>query len=398
MIVSTAMLATESRQAAAPLTQLSEEERMFQSTVRKFARERIAPHVREMDDAGAFRKDLIKEFFELGLMAIDVPEEYGGQGGYFFQSILAIEELAKVDPSAAVIVDVQNTLFNNAIVRWANEDQKHKYLPRLAKDTVASYALSEAGSGSDAFALATRAVEDGDHYRITGRKLWITNAGEAGLFLLFANVNPEAGYKGITAFLVEREFPGFQVGKKEDKLGIRASSTCELILDDCRVPKANVIGEIGKGYKIAIETLNEGRIGIGSQMLGLAQGALDHSLAYAQQRKQFGKPISEFQGVQFDLAEMAIDVEAARLMVYNAARLRDAGSPFVTEAAMCKYFASQVAEKVASRAVEVLGGVGFTKDYPVEKLYRDAKIGRIYEGTSNMQRVTIAKQLLGNRS
>jgi short/branched chain acyl-CoA dehydrogenase len=398
MIVSTAMLATESRQAAAPLTQLSEEERMFQATVRKFARERIAPHVREMDDAGAFRKDLIKEFFELGLMAIDVPEEYGGQGGYFFQSILAIEELAKVDPSAAVIVDVQNTLFNNAIVRWANEDQKHKYLPRLAKDTVASYALSEAGSGSDAFALATRAVEDGDHYRITGRKLWITNAGEAGLYLLFANVNPEAGYKGITAFLVEREFPGFQVGKKEDKLGIRASSTCELILDDCRVPKANVIGEIGKGYKIAIETLNEGRIGIGSQMLGLAQGALDHSLAYAQQRKQFGKPISEFQGVQFDLAEMAIDVEAARLMVYNAARLRDAGAPFVTEAAMCKYFASQVAEKVASRAVEVLGGVGFTKDYPVEKLYRDAKIGRIYEGTSNMQRVTIAKQLLGNRS
>jgi short-chain 2-methylacyl-CoA dehydrogenase len=395
MIVSTAMLATERREAALPLTQLSEEERMFQSTVRKFARERIAPHVREMDDAGLFRKDLIKEFFELGLMAIDVPEEYGGQGGYFFQSILAIEELAKVDPSAAVIVDVQNTLFNNAIVRWASEEQKRKYLPRLGKDTVASYALSEAGSGSDAFALATKAVDGGDHYRITGRKLWITNAGEAGLFLLFANVNPEAGYKGITAFLIEREFPGFQVGKKEDKLGIRASSTCELILDDCKVPKANVIGEVGKGYKIAIETLNEGRIGIGAQMLGLAQGALDHSLAYAQQRKQFGKAISEFQGVQFDLAEMAIDVEAARLMVYNAARLRDAGSPFVTEAAMCKYFASQVAEKVASRAVEVLGGVGFTKDYPVEKLYRDAKIGRIYEGTSNMQRVTIAKQLLG---
>jgi short-chain 2-methylacyl-CoA dehydrogenase len=395
MIVSTAMLVTESRQAAAPLTQLSEEERMFQSTVRKFARERIAPHVREMDDAGLFRKELIQEFFELGLMAIDVPEEYGGQGGYFFQSILAIEELAKVDPSAAVIVDVQNTLFNNAIVRWASEEQKRKYLPRLGKDTVASYALSEAGSGSDAFALATKAVDAGDHYRITGRKLWITNAGEAGLFLLFANVNPEAGYKGITAFLIEREFPGFQVGKKEDKLGIRASSTCELILDDCKVPKTNVIGEVGKGYKIAIETLNEGRIGIGAQMLGLAQGALDHSLAYAQQRKQFGKLISEFQGVQFDLAEMAIDVEAARLMVYNAARLRDAGSPFVTEAAMCKFFASQVAEKVASRAVEVLGGVGFTKDYPVEKLYRDAKIGRIYEGTSNMQRVTIAKQLLG---
>jgi short-chain 2-methylacyl-CoA dehydrogenase len=390
------MLATE-RHAASPLTQLSEEERMFQSTVRKFARERIAPHVREMDDAGVFRKELIQEFFELGLMTIDVPEEYGGQGGYFFQSILAIEELAKVDPSAAVIVDVQNTLFNNALVRWASEEQKRKYFPRLAKDTVASYALSEAGSGSDAFALATRAIEDGDHYRITGRKLWITNAGESGLFLLFANVNPDAGYKGITAFLVERDFPGFKVGKKEDKLGIRASSTCELILDDCRVPKANIIGEIGKGYKIAIETLNEGRIGIGSQMLGLAQGALDHALAYAKERKQFGKAIAEFQGVQFDLAEMAIDVEAARLMVYNAARLRDAGMPFVTEAAMCKYFASQVAEKVASRAVEVLGGVWFTKDYPVEKLYRDAKIGRIYEGTSNMQRVTIAKQMLDRK-
>jgi alkylation response protein AidB-like acyl-CoA dehydrogenase len=389
------MVASEIRVAAAPLTHLSEEERMFQATVRKFARERIAPHVRAMDEAGVFRKDLIHEFFDLGLMAIDVPEEYGGQGGYFFQSILAIEELAKVDPSAAVIVDVQNTLFNNAIVRWANEDQKRKYLPRLGKDTVASYALSEAGSGSDAFALATKGVDSGDHYRLTGRKLWITNAAEAGLFLLFANVNPEAGYKGITAFLIERDFPGFQVGKKEDKLGIRASSTCELILDDCRVPKANVIGDVGKGYKIAIETLNEGRIGIGAQMLGLAQGALDHALAYARERKQFGKPISEFQGVQFDLAEMAVDVEATRLMVYNAARLRDAGAPFVTEAAMCKFFASQVAERTASRAVEVLGGVGFTKDYPVEKLYRDAKIGRIYEGTSNMQRVTIAKQMLG---
>jgi short/branched chain acyl-CoA dehydrogenase len=392
------MIATEksaSAKGTAPLTLLTDEERMFQNTVRKFARERIAPHVREMDEAGVFRKDLIQEFFSLGLMAIDVPEEYGGQGGYFFQSILAIEELAKVDPSAAVIVDVQNTLFNNAIVRWGNEEQKRKYLPSLARDTVASYALSEAGSGSDAFALATRATDHGDHYRLTGRKLWITNAAESGLFLLFANLNPEAGYKGITAFLIERDFPGFQVGKKEDKLGIRASSTCELILDDCRVPKSNVIGEVGKGYKIAIETLNEGRIGIGAQMLGLAQGALDHALAYAKQRKQFGKMIGEFQGVQFDLAEMAVEVEAARLMVYNAARLRDAGAPFVTEAAMCKFFASQVAERVASRAVEVLGGVGFTKDYPVEKLYRDAKIGRIYEGTSNMQRVTIAKQILG---
>jgi len=303
--------------------------------------------------------------------------------------------LAKVDPSAAVIVDVQNTLFNNAILRWATEDQKRKYLPRLTKDTLASYALSEAGSGSDAFALATRAVDSGDHYKLNGRKLWITNAAEAGLFLLFANLNPEAGYKGITAFLIEREFPGFQVGKKEDKLGIRASSTCELILDDCRVPAENVLGEAGKGYKIAIETLNEGRIAIGAQMTGLAQGALDHAIAYAKQRRQFGKSIVDFQAVQFELAEMATEVEAARLLVYNGARLRDAGLPFVTEAAMAKYFASQVGENVASRAVEIFGGVGFTKDYPVEKLYRDAKIGRIYEGTSNMQKMTIAKQILG---
>ena len=379
-----------------PLTQLSEEERMFQTSVRRFARERLAPRVRAMDEAGVFDQGLIEELFALGLMAVDVPEEYGGQGGTFFQSILAIEELARVDPSASVIVDVQNTLFNNAIQRWANDEQKRRWLPRVCRDTVCSYALSEAGSGSDAFALTTRAVEDGDHYRLTGRKLWITNAMEAGLFLLFATVNPEAGYKGITAFIVERDFVGFRVGKKEDKLGIRASSTCELVLDDCRVPRENIVGEIGKGYKIAIETLNEGRIGIGAQMTGLAQGALDHALEYAKQRKQFGKAIAEFQGVQFDLAEMAVEVEAARLMVYNAARLRDAGMPFVTEAAMSKYFASQVAERVASKALEVLGGVGFTKDYPVEKLYRDAKIGRIYEGTSNMQRLTIAKQLLAN--
>jgi short/branched chain acyl-CoA dehydrogenase len=378
-----------------PLTQLSEEEALFQASVRRFALERLAPHVRAMDDAGVFRQDLLREFFDLGLMAVEVPEEYGGQGGAFFQSILAIEELARVDPSASVIVDVHNTLFLNAILRWGTAEQKRRWLPRASKDTLASYALSEAGSGSDAFALATHAVEDGDGYRLTGRKLWITNAAEAGFFLLFANVNPEQGYKGITAFLVERDFAGFQVGKKEDKLGIRASSTCELILDGCRVPKDNVVGEVGKGYKIAIETLNEGRIGIGAQMLGLAQGALDHALAYAQQRKQFGKPIADFQGVQFELAEMAVDVEATRLMVYNAARLHDAGRPFLTEAAMCKYFASQVAERVASRAVEILGGVGFTKDYPVEKLYRDAKIGRIYEGTSNMQKMTIAKQLLG---
>jgi short-chain 2-methylacyl-CoA dehydrogenase len=381
---------------ASPLTYLSEEERMFQTSVRRFARERLAPRVRAMDEAGVFDKGLIEELFALGLMAVDVPEEYGGQGGTFFQSILAIEELARVDPSASVIVDVQNTLFSNAIQRWASDEQKGRWLPRVARDTVCSYALSEAGSGSDAFALTTRAVEAGGHYLLTGRKLWITNAAEAGLFLLFATVNPEAGYKGITAFLVERDFPGFRLGKKEDKLGIRASSTCELVLDDCQVPRENIVGEVGKGYKIAIETLNEGRIGIGAQMTGLAQGALDHALAYAKQRKQFGKTIAEFQGVQFDLAEMAVDVEAARLMVYNSARLRDAGLPFVTESAMCKYFASQVAERVASKAVEVLGGVGFTKDYPVEKLYRDAKIGRIYEGTSNMQRLTIAKQVLGN--
>jgi short-chain 2-methylacyl-CoA dehydrogenase len=395
------MLAADQKTQARPLTELSDEERMFQSAVRQFARERIAPHVAEMDESGVFRKDIIAEFFKLGLMGVDVEEEYGGQGGEFFQSILAIEELATVDPSAAVIVDVQNTLFNNAIRRWATPEQKRRWLPRAATDTVTSYALSEAGSGSDAFALATRAIEDGDSYRITGRKLWITNAAEAGMFLLFANVNPEAGYKGITAFLIERNMPGFQVGKKENKLGIRASSTCELILDDCRVPKANIVGEVGQGYKVAIETLNEGRIGIGAQMTGLAQAALDHALAYARERKQFGKPIADFQGVQFDLAEMAVEVEAARLMTYNAARLHDAGLPFVTEAAMCKYFASQIAEKAASRAVEIFGGVGFTKDYPVEKLYRDAKIGRIYEGTSNMQRVTIAKQILsksGNRS
>jgi alkylation response protein AidB-like acyl-CoA dehydrogenase len=382
-----------------PLTQLSEEETQFQASVRRFARERVAPHTRAMDEAGVFRKDLMTEMFELGLMGVDVPEEYGGQGGTFFQSIITIQELAAVDPSASVIVDVQNTLFNGAILQWGSEEQKRRWLPRAVKDTVGSYALSEAGSGSDAFALTTKAIEEGDHYRITGRKLWITNAAEAGLFLLFATVNPELGYKGITAFLIERtgglESQGFQVGKKEDKLGIRASSTCELILDDCRVPKANVVGEVGKGYKIAIETLNQGRIGIGAQMLGLAQGALDHALAYAKQRKQFGKAIAEFQGVQFELAEMAVEVEASRLLVYNAARLRDAGLPFLTEAAMCKYYASQVAERVASRAIEVLGGVGFTKDYPVEKLYRDAKIGRIYEGTSNMQRMTIAKQLLG---
>jgi short/branched chain acyl-CoA dehydrogenase len=377
-----------------PLTQLTEEERMFQSTVRRFAREQIAPHVREMDEAGAFRRDIIRQFFELGLMGIEIPEEYGGQSGSFFQCVMAVEELSAVDPSAGVIVDVQNTIVNNAILRWANAEQKQKYLPRLAADTVASYALSEAGSGSDAFAMSTQAQDQGDHFVLNGRKLWITNAAEAGLFLLFANANPSAGYRGITAFLIERGFPGFQVGKKEDKLGLRASSTCELILDNCVVPRENVMGEVGKGYKIAIETLNEGRIAIGAQMIGLARGALDHAIAYAKQRKQFGKTIGEFQGVQFQLAKMATEVEAARLLVYNAARMRDAGLPFITEAAMAKFYSSEVAEKVASKAIEVLGGVGVTKDYPVEKLYRDAKIGRIYEGTSNMQLITIAKKLL----
>ncbi|MCC6390970.1 MAG: acyl-CoA dehydrogenase [Bryobacterales bacterium] len=389
----------ESRSADAvlPLTQLGEEDKLFQATIRKFAREQIGPHVRAMDEAGVFRKDLIQQMFELGLMGIEIPEEYGGQGGSFFQSVLAVEELAVVDPSAAVIVDVQNTLVNNAMMRWTNEEQRRRYLPRLASDTVASYALSEAGSGSDAFALTTRAEDKGDHFLLNGRKLWITNAAEAGLFLLFATVNPEAGYRGITCFLVERGFAGFGVGKKEDKLGIRASSTCELTLDNCRIPRENVVGEVGKGYKIAIETLNEGRIAIGAQMTGLAQGALNHALGYAKERKQFGKAIADFQGVQFELAEMATQVEASRLLVYNAARLRQSGLPFLTEAAMAKYFASQVAENTASRAVEIFGGVGFTKDYPVEKLYRDAKIGRIYEGTSNMQRMTIAKQLLGMR-
>ena len=380
-----------------PLTELSEEERLFRQSVRKFARERIRPHVREMDEQGMFRPELMKEMFALGLMAIDIPEEYGGQGGSFFQAVLAVEELAAVDPSAAVIVDVQNTLVSNAISRWATEDQKKKYFPRLAADMVASYALSEAGSGSDAFALATRAEDKGDHWILNGRKLWITNAYEAGLFLVFANVNPSLGHKGITCFLVERSFPGFAVGKKEDKLGIRASSTCELLMDNCRVPKENVMGPLGQGYKIAIDTLNEGRIAIGGQMLGLAAGALEHAIAYAKERKQFGQAIADFQGVQFNLAEMAVKVESARLLVYNAARLRDAGLPFITEAAMAKYHASIIAEEVASMAVEVLGGVGFTKDYPVEKLYRDAKIGRIYEGTSNMQRVVIAKALLGGK-
>ena len=378
----------------APLTQLTSDEKLFQASIRRFARERLAPHVHAMDEASKFRKDILDEMFELGLMGIDIKEEYGGQGGSFFQSILAIEELAKVDPAASVIVDVQNTLVSNAIEAWGTAAQKKKYLTKLAVESVGSYALSEAHAGSDAFALSTRAVPHGDGYQITGRKLWITNADEADIFLVFATIDPAAGYKGITCFVVERGARGFAVGRKEDKLGIRASSTCELIFDNVPAAAEDIMGERGKGYKIAIETLNEGRIGIAAQMLGLAAGALEHALQYARERKQFGQRIGDFQGVQFELAEMATKVEAARLLVYNAARLRDAGQPFITQAAMAKYFCSIIAEEVASKAIEVFGGVGFTKDYPVEKLYRDAKIGRIYEGTSNMQRVTIAKALL----
>ncbi len=379
------------------LTTLSEEEQMFQASVRQFAQERVRPLAKEMDEQGQFSMDLIREFFQLGWMGIGVPEEYGGAGGSFFQCILAIEELSAADPSAAVVVDVQNTLVNNALLRWGSPEQKQRFLPRLATEAVGAYALSEAGSGSDAFALATRAEDRGDHFLLNGRKLWTTNAKEAGLFLLFANADPSAGYRGVTAFLIEHDAPGFRVGKKEDKLGIRASSTCELLLEDCRVPKENVLGEVGRGYKIAIETLNEGRIGIAAQMTGLAQGALDYALQYAKERKQFGRTIAEFQAVQFQLAEMAVDVEAARVMTYNAARLKDSGQPFLKEAAMAKYFASQVAERVSSLSIEVLGGYGFTKDYPVEKLWRDSKIGKIYEGTSNMQLQTIAKLLLGGK-
>lgn len=378
-----------------PLTVLDEDENMLRGMVADFARRELGPKVRRMDEEGVFDEGLLRQMFELGLMGIEIPEEYGGQGGTFFQALIVIEELAAVDPAAAVIADVQNTLVNNAVMKWASADQKRRWLPRLAKDTLGAYALSEAGAGSDAFALAARAVEDGDGYVLDGRKLWITNAAEAGLFLVFANIKPEAGYKGITCFVVERGAAGFAVGRKEDKLGIRASSTGELVLDKVRVSKADMLGEAGKGYKIAIETLNEGRIGIGAQMTGLARGALSHAVTYAKARKQFGRSIAEFQEVQFDLARMATDIETARLLVYNAARLREAGAPFLKEAAMAKYWSSQVAETVASRAVEIFGGAGFTKDYPVEKLYRDAKIGRIYEGTSNMQLMTIGKQILG---
>jgi butyryl-CoA dehydrogenase/short/branched chain acyl-CoA dehydrogenase len=377
-----------------PLVALTEDETLFRDNVRQFAEEKIRPLSKEMDEKGVFDKDLIHEFFQLGLMGIEIPEQYGGGGGTFFEAILAVEELSRVDASAGVVVDVQNTLVNNAILRWANEEQKRRYLPRMASEWVGAYALSEAGSGSDAFALATKAELKGSEYVLNGRKLWITNGKEAGLFIIFATLDPAAGYKGITAFLVEKDFPGFTVGKKEDKLGIRASSTCELILEDCRVPKENLLGEAGKGYKIAIETLNEGRIGIGAQMIGVARGALEHAIKYSQERKQFGKPVSEFQAIQFQLAQMATEVEAARLMVYNAARMKDAGMNFVREAAMTKLYSSQVAERVTSLAIEVYGGYGFTKDYPVEKYWRDAKIGAIYEGTSNMQLQTIAKLVI----
>ncbi|HWG37187.1 MAG TPA: acyl-CoA dehydrogenase [Terriglobales bacterium] len=378
----------------APLTTLSSEELLLRESVREWAESRLRPKVREMDEGAHFDDGMLREFFALGWMGIQIPEQFGGSGGSFFDAVLAVEELSRVDASAGVIVDVQNTLVNNALLRWGSEAQKKKYLPRMAAEWVGAYALSEAGSGSDAFALATRAEKRADGFCLTGRKLWITNAQEASLFVLFANADPASGYRGITGFIVERDFAGFSVGKKEDKLGIRASSTCELLLEDCLVPAANVLGEVGKGYKIAIETLNEGRIGIAAQMLGLAQGALDCALGYAQQRKQFGKPIAEFQGVQFQLAQMKIEIEAARLLVYNAARLKDAGEEFIQQAAIAKYFASQVAERVASLAVEVYGGYGFVKDYPVEKYYRDAKIGKIYEGTSNLQLQTIAKLML----
>jgi alkylation response protein AidB-like acyl-CoA dehydrogenase len=380
--------------AAAPLTVDSADQAIFRETVRHFAQQLVAPHVLAMDQAQTMRPDLIRKAFELGLMGIEVPVEYGGAGADISTAVIAIEEIAAVDPSLSVCVDVQNTLVNNAVVRWANEEQRQRYLPRLCTDMLASYCLSEAGSGSDAFALKTRAVEDGDQYRLNGTKMWITNGAEADFYLMFATVDPDAGYRGITAFIIERGFPGFTVGKKEDKLGIRASSTVTLHMDDCVVPKRNILGEVGMGYKIAIETLNEGRIGIGAQMIGLGRGALEHARRYILERRQFGQAIADFQGVQFQFAEAATQLEAARLLVYNAARLKDAGRPFLTEAAMAKLFASQAAERIASRCVELHGGVGFTKEFPAEKFYRDAKIGSIYEGTSNMQLQTIAKRLL----
>lgn len=381
----------------APLTLLSEEEQMFRDSVREFAESQIKPLIHEMDIDGKFDRGLIRQFFDMHLMGIEIPEEFGGAGCSFFMSILAVEELSRVDASAGVVVDVQNTLVNNALMRWGNEEQKRRYLPQLASSKLGAYALSEASSGSDAFSLQTRAHLKGDRYFLNGQKLWITNAAEADLFIVFATLDPGQGYKGITAFIIERDFQGFSVGKKEDKLGIRASSTCELMLEDCQVPQENVLGEVGKGYKVSIETLNEGRIGIGAQMIGLADGALNHGIQYAKQREQFGQPIAKFQAIQFQIAELATELEAARLMTYNAARLKDARVPFVKEAAMAKYFCSHVAEKVTSQVVEIFGGYGYTKDYPAEKYFRDSKIGKIYEGTSFMQLQTIAKILLSDR-
>ena len=380
---------------ARPLTTLSEDEQMFRDSVREFAEGEIRKRVEEMEEQGRLDPTLIKQCFEVGLMGIETPEEFGGAGGSFFQAILAVEEISRVDASVGVLIDVQNTLVNNALSRWADPGQKKRYLPQLAAEKVGAYALSEAGSGSDAFAMQTRAVDRGGHFVLNGRKLWITNGKEADIFVLFANANPEAGYRGITAFIVEKGFEGFSIGKKEDKLGIRASSTTELILEDCVVPKENVLGEIGKGYKVSIETLNEGRIGIGAQMIGIARAALEASLAYTTERQQFGKSINAFQGVQFQLAEMATELEAARLMVYNAARMKDARQNFVKEAAMAKLFSSRAAERITSKAIELYGGYGYVKDYPVEKYWRDSKIGAIYEGTSNMQLQTIAKLLIG---
>ena len=379
---------------APSLTVLSDEEELFRQTVREFAEAEVRPHVKEMDEAGHFRPDLIQKFFELGLMGIEVPERLGGAGGSFFLAVLAIEELARVDASAAIYVDVHNTLVNNCLLRWGNEEQHSRLFPRMTAGLLGAFALSEPGSGSDAFGLATRAVFHDDHWELSGTKLWITNGAEAGIFIVFANADPDKGYKGITGFLVERGFPGFTVGRKEDKLGIRASSTSELLLDRCQVPPENVLGPVGMGYKISIETLNEGRIGIGAQMVGVAQGALDAALGYVKERKQFGKPVAEFQGVQFQLAQMRTELEAARLMVYNAARLKDGGRPFTAEAAMAKLFSSQVADRTTSTCLELFGGYGYSKEYPAEKYYRDAKIGTIYEGTSNMQLMTIAKSML----
>ncbi len=376
------------------LTTLTDQERMFQEAVHDFATTEVAPRVMAMDESQNIDPGIVRQLFELGLMGVEIPDAHGGTGADFFTSVLVVEGLSKVDPSIGVLVDVQNTLVVNAILRWASDDLKARYFPMLASDTVGAYALSEAGSGSDAFALSCRATQDGDGWRLSGRKMWITNGQEAGVYIVFATVDPDAGYKGITAFLVERGFDGFEVGKKEDKLGIRASSTTELLLDGVFVPAGNVLGDVGKGYKVAIETLNEGRIGIGAQMIGLAQGALDHTVRYVQEREQFGRTISSFQGVQFQLAEMATDIEAARLLVYNAARLKDAGQPFLAQAAMAKLFSSETAQRVSSRCIDLFGGYGFTKEYPVEKLYRDAKIGTIYEGTSNMQKQTIAKMLV----